>query len=142
MTRFFTYIKEVIWIYVSMVVPLTLFLLYKFIEIYNKFSGTVRFGSESGELIEGFLIGIFYLVLPTALLYWLILRLLYRRPLFFNRRVNALLSFIAILTITFNLLIFNLTKLPEWTVIIVGFIGVLISYFILKQRDKPVEYKQ
>ena len=93
-----------------------------------------QLGSASGEMIEGFIITILFLVVPATLLFWLLLRLFHKQKAVVGK-AKILLAIVATSTIIGALLLFNFTNTPEWFALVTVPIGVFAFVFLSKSEE-------
>lgn len=129
--------KEFVFIAAWMFVPLIAGCLYEYIHLLSE-PGEVHPG-KVGELLEGFSMGTLFLILPGALIFWILLRLFYKGRNVLAERTRFRLAAIALLTIIGTFLVVNLLRVPEWLMLFPVPVGVLffvaIETFLAKSES-------
>ena len=114
MAKFISFLREFLFIMISMIIPIIFWAIYEYLKLFSKYGNSIRLNSELSELMDGFLIIIFFLILPATFLFLVLLKLFYRKEIFSDNKKKLLLAILSACSIITSLLIYNFTNVSEW----------------------------
>lgn len=133
-------LKEIAFIAASMTAPFLVLFMYESIKLAV---GSSRVYWYLGEMVEGFLLGEFFLIL-LAFFYWILIKIFYRREILSRKKLRLSLAAFAVAAGACTILIFNfdfvfdsnLVHIPEWVVLLPTIVGSSIFVYCARRGDK------